>query len=104
VPADTQAGRATRRRADREVDQGRHRLRRPVATRRLGLRYASVKNLAGKFVEPTPRALRRGRRHRREGDLTFSAINSKAPTAYPITYQTWVVVYAKQTDAGRARR
>jgi len=37
-------------------------------------------------------------------NLTFSAINSKAPTAYPITYQTWVVVYAKQTDAARARR
>ena len=26
----------------------------------------------------------------------------RPPDAYPITYQSWVIVYAKQTDAGKA--
>ena len=31
-------------------------------------------------------------------DLTFSALNAKGDTSYPITYQSWVIVYATQAD------
>jgi phosphate transport system substrate-binding protein len=31
----------------------------------------------------------------------FSAINAKGEKAYPITAQTWVIVYAKQTDRAK---
>jgi phosphate transport system substrate-binding protein len=67
-----------------------------------GLRYASVKNLLGKFVEPTAEsASAAGDGITVKEDLTFSAINAKGPFAYPITYQSWVIVYAKQTDAAK---
>jgi phosphate transport system substrate-binding protein len=65
------------------------------------LSYASVKNSAGKYIEPTPdSASAAGEGITVNADLTFSALNSPAPTAYPITYQTWVIVYQNQTDAG----
>ena len=34
-------------------------------------------------------------------NLLFSALNSKSPGAYPITYQSWVIVYAKQLDKAK---
>src|SRR5262249_23822736 len=67
-----------------------------------GLKYASVKNLGGKFVEPTADSASAAA----DGidikdDLTFSALNAKGDAAYPITYQSWVIVYAKPA-AGKA--
>lgn len=35
-------------------------------------------------------------------DLTFSAIWAEGEDAYPITAQTWIIVYAKQTDQAKA--
>src|SRR5262249_60617028 len=35
-------------------------------------------------------------------DLTFSAIWTSAPDGYPITYQSYVLVYEKQTAADKA--
>ena len=67
------------------------------------LTYASVKNQAGKFVEPTAdSASAAGDGIDVKPDLTFSALNAKGDAVYPITYQSWVIVYAKQTDAGKA--
>jgi phosphate transport system substrate-binding protein len=64
------------------------------------LAYASIKNSAGKYIEPTPdSASAAGEGITVKDDLTFSALNSPAPDAYPITYQTWVIVYQNQTDA-----
>ena len=64
-----------------------------------GLKYASIKNQAGKFVEPTPQAASAaGDGIDVKGNLVFSALNAKGDKSYPITCQTWVVVYAKQTD------
>src|SRR5215470_360536 len=57
-----------------------------------GLKYASVKNAAGKFIEPAA-----GDGIEIKDDLTFSALNAKGDAAYPITYQSWVIVYAKPT-------
>ena len=35
-------------------------------------------------------------------NLLFSALNAKGDKSYPITCQTWVIVYAKQTDKMKA--
>ena len=64
-----------------------------------GLKYASIKNQAGTFVEPTPEAASAaGEGIEVKPNLLFSALNAKGPKSYPITCQTWVIVYAKQTD------
>jgi phosphate transport system substrate-binding protein len=64
-----------------------------------GLHYANIKNQAGKFVEPTSAsASAAGDGIEVKDDLTFSALDAKGDAAYPITYQSWVVLYAKQTD------
>ena len=68
-----------------------------------GLKYASVKNKSGAFIEPTAdSASVAGDGITVPDNLVFSASDSSAATAYPITYQSWVVVYAKQADAGKA--
>ena len=71
-----------------------------------GLKYASVKNQAGKYVEPTTASAPVGRRrHRGQGqpDL-FSALNAKGDAAYPITApDAGCIVYAKQADKAKAR-
>jgi phosphate transport system substrate-binding protein len=66
-----------------------------------GFTYASVKNTAGKFIAPTLAAASAAA----EGisvppDLTISTINSPNPAAYPITSQTFVVVYKDMCKAG----
>lgn len=64
-----------------------------------GLKYASIKNQAGKFVEPTTAAASAaGDGIEVKSNLLFSALNAKGDKSYPITCQTWVIVYAKQTD------
>ncbi len=68
-----------------------------------GLKYANVKNQAGKFIEPTAEsASAAGDGIDVPDNLVFSALNSTAPEAYPITYQSWVIVYEKQPDAAKA--
>lgn len=67
-----------------------------------GLKYASVKNRSGKYVEPTTAgASAAGEGIDVKSDLVFSAIDAKGEKAYPITAQTWVIVYAKQTDRAK---
>jgi phosphate transport system substrate-binding protein len=67
-----------------------------------GLRFATVKNQAGKFIEPTTdSSSAAGDGIDVKDNLLFSAVNAKGDTAYPITYQSWVIVYAKQTDHAR---
>jgi phosphate transport system substrate-binding protein len=69
-----------------------------------GLVFASVKNQAGKFIEPTTAAASiAGDGAEIKSNLIFSAINAKGDGAYPITCQSWVVVYAKQTDAAKGK-
>jgi phosphate transport system substrate-binding protein len=67
-----------------------------------GLKYASVKNQAGKFVEPTAdSASAAGDGIEVKDNLLFSAVDPKGDAAYPITYQSWVIIYAKQSDHAR---
>ncbi|HMG53674.1 MAG TPA: phosphate ABC transporter substrate-binding protein PstS, partial [Kofleriaceae bacterium] len=64
-----------------------------------GLKFASIKNQADKFVEPSAdTASTAGEGIEVKDNLLFSAIDPKGDAAYPITYQSWVIVYAKQAD------
>ncbi len=64
------------------------------------LTFASIKNSAGKFVEPTPRVGGRGAEGATvNADLTYDPINADGAAAYPITSPTWIIVYQDQTDA-----
>ena len=68
-----------------------------------GLKYASVKNGAGKFIEPNAASVSAaGEGVDVKDNLVFSAVNAKGDAAYPVTGQSWIIVYAKQTDAGKA--
>lgn len=64
-----------------------------------GLKSALIKNAAGKFIEPTAESASAAADGIDVKDnLTFSALGSKGEAAYPITYQSYVIVYAKQSD------
>jgi phosphate transport system substrate-binding protein len=65
------------------------------------LSTASVENKAGKFVAPsTTAASTAAAGVTVASNLTFHAVWASAdPTAYPITYQTWDIVYATQPNA-----
>jgi phosphate transport system substrate-binding protein len=67
-----------------------------------GLAYASVKNQAGKFVEPTAdSAQAAGDGIQVADNLVFSALDAKGDAVYPITFQSWVIVYARQADKAK---
>jgi phosphate transport system substrate-binding protein len=63
------------------------------------LKYAAIKNQGGKYLEPsTESASAAGDGIEVKDNLIFSALDPRGDTGYPITYQSWVIVYAKQTD------
>jgi phosphate transport system substrate-binding protein len=67
-----------------------------------GLSYAAVKNKAGNFVEPTIEGASAAAAGATINDnLTFSAVWADGDDAYPITAQTWILVYQKQTDKAK---
>jgi phosphate transport system substrate-binding protein len=67
-----------------------------------GLMYASVKNQAGAFIEPSSAsASAAGEGVDVKDDLTYVSINAKGDAAYPITMPTWCVAYVKQTNKAK---
>ena len=67
-----------------------------------GLTYAAIKNASGAFVAPTVEAATAAGEGITIGDdLVFSALDAKGPAAYPITAQSWCLVYAKPADAAK---
>jgi phosphate transport system substrate-binding protein len=67
------------------------------------LSFASIKNSSGSYIAPSPEsASAAGSGITIAPDLTFHAVNSPSPQAYPITYQSWVLVYAMQSSANDA--
>ncbi|HZL17450.1 MAG TPA: phosphate ABC transporter substrate-binding protein PstS [Polyangia bacterium] len=67
-----------------------------------GLKYASIENQAGKYVEATTAGASAAGDGIEVGDnLLFSALNAKGDQAYPLTAQTWVIVYATQPDRAK---
>ncbi|MEO5723286.1 MAG: phosphate ABC transporter substrate-binding protein PstS [Ilumatobacteraceae bacterium] len=66
------------------------------------LTFAEVGNKAGKFVKADVSGASAAAAGAKIADnLTFSAIWADGDTAYPITAQTWLITYAKQTDAAK---
>jgi phosphate transport system substrate-binding protein len=69
-----------------------------------GLTFASVKNKDGDFVAPSPAsAAAAASQATLKPNDTFSAIWAGGAASYPITYQSFDLVYAKQPNAGDAR-
>jgi phosphate transport system substrate-binding protein len=68
-----------------------------------GLSMAEVQNKDGAWVAPSvDGASVAGDGVTVASNLTFAAVWASGKTAYPITYQTWVLVYAKQPNANDA--
>jgi phosphate transport system substrate-binding protein len=68
-----------------------------------GLSAASVKNSAGDFVAPSPAsAAAAASQVTPSADLTFSTVDEPGAASYPITYQSWDLVYAQQPSASDA--
>jgi phosphate transport system substrate-binding protein len=69
-----------------------------------GLTYASVENSSGKFIVPTAASASASAAGVTVApDLTFHAVWGSGAAAYPITYQSWVIVYQKQPNANDAK-
>lgn len=67
-----------------------------------GLKYASVKNQAGKFIEPSSEsASAAGNGIDVKENLTYVSVNANGEASYPITAPTWCVAYVKQTDRAK---
>ena len=68
-----------------------------------GLSFASVKNKDGSFIAPSSEsATAAADSVALKPDLTFAAVWQGGANAYPITYQSWDLVNAKQPDANTA--
>ena len=69
-----------------------------------GLSFASVQNKDGSFVAPsTSAASAAAGKATVASDLTFAAVWQAGSTSYPITYQSWVLVFQKQSSASTAK-
>jgi phosphate transport system substrate-binding protein len=67
-----------------------------------GLKFAAIENKAGKFVEATLEGASAAASGATiKDDLTFSAVWAEGEAAYPITAQTWIIIYANQTDKAK---
>jgi phosphate transport system substrate-binding protein len=63
-----------------------------------GLTYASVKNSAGNFIAPSIQSATTAASNATIApDLTFSAIWAPGAESYPITYQSWILVFQSQS-------
>jgi phosphate transport system substrate-binding protein len=69
-----------------------------------GLSYASIKNKEGDYVAPSVSAATAAADNATvASNLTFSAIWAPGATSYPITYQSWVLVYQAQSGANNTK-
>jgi phosphate transport system substrate-binding protein len=65
-----------------------------------GLTAASIENSAGDYVAPSSTAATAAASHvTPKSNLTFLTVDQPGATSYPITYQSWDLVYAKQPNA-----
>src|SRR6266516_617825 len=69
-----------------------------------GLTWASIKNQAGNYVEPSVQSATEAASNASvKPDLTFSAIWASGTQSYPITAQSWVLVYQKQSSSNTTK-
>ena len=65
-----------------------------------GLVFASIKNAAGKYVQPTLAGASAALQSATvNADLTYDPLNASGAQAYPITSPTYILVYTTQSDA-----
>jgi phosphate transport system substrate-binding protein len=68
-----------------------------------GLSFASVKNQSGAYIAPSPSSASAAAAGvTPAANLTFAAAWASGASSYPITYQSWDLVYAKQPTANDA--
>ncbi len=68
-----------------------------------GLTFANIKNSSGNYITPSPAsATAAADSVTPAANLTFSAIWAPGAQAYPITYQSWVLVYKTQSNSNNA--
>jgi phosphate transport system substrate-binding protein len=68
-----------------------------------GLSAATVKNAAGDYVAPSSASATAAATHvTPASDLTFVTVDEPGATSYPITYQSWDIVYKQQANANDA--
>jgi phosphate transport system substrate-binding protein len=68
-----------------------------------GLTFASVQNKSGAYITPSPTSASAAADGATVAtNLTFAAAWAPGATAYPITYQSWDLVYAMQPNANDA--
>jgi phosphate transport system substrate-binding protein len=69
-----------------------------------GLSFASVQNKDGKYIAPSTSAASAAASHASvASNLTFAAVWQPGATSYPITYQSWALVYQKQSSASTTK-
>jgi phosphate transport system substrate-binding protein len=69
-----------------------------------GLSFASVQNKDGDFVAPSTSSASAAASHATVApDLTFAAVWQPGATSYPITYQSYDLVYEKQSSANTVK-
>ena len=69
-----------------------------------GLTYASVKNKDGNYVAPSVQSATTAADNATiKPDLTFSAIWAPGAQSYPVTYQSWDLVYQKQSSTNTTK-
>ncbi|HEX4830661.1 MAG TPA: phosphate ABC transporter substrate-binding protein PstS [Trebonia sp.] len=67
------------------------------------LSAASILNSAGSYVAPSSAGATAAATHvTPKADLTFTTVDEPGADSYPITYQSWDIVYAQQTAANAA--
>jgi phosphate transport system substrate-binding protein len=65
-----------------------------------GLKYASILNPAGKYIAPSPASASAAADGVSvQSNLTFFSAWAPGATAYPITYQSWVLINQSQPNA-----
>jgi phosphate transport system substrate-binding protein len=68
-----------------------------------GLTAATIKNSSGDFVAPSTAGATAAAQHvTPAANLTFSTVDEPGATSYPITYQSWDLLYEKQPNANDA--
>jgi phosphate transport system substrate-binding protein len=65
--------------------------------------YGNVKNKAGKFIEPTLKAVSAAANVKIPDDTNASLTNTDAADGYPISSFTWLIFYKEQNYGGRSK-
>lgn len=68
-----------------------------------GIPYASIENLHGEFIQPSPATISAAASGEIPADTRCSITNSNAAGAYPISTFTWMIIYKEQNYSDRTK-